>query len=250
LLGEEAVAIVTGASGAIGSAVARALSAQGVAVVVHSHRRAHVGGALKAELEHAGGRAIHVNGDLTDPSVAGALVSAALDSFGRLDVLIGTAGANAGVGSFTSLKPEDWLSAYQANFMTAVNAVSAAVPAMLSTGGGNIVLTSSIRGIPAYGREGIVAYSAAKAALVTLTATLAKDVGPSVLVNTIAPGFVWTPNYEAMTEELRESFTDATIIKRFIEPAEIADAFLFLAATKIVTGQTLVVDGGFSLKMA
>jgi 3-oxoacyl-[acyl-carrier protein] reductase len=250
VLTNETVAIVTGASGAIGSAVARALSERGAAVVVHSNSRHEAGEALKSEIERAGGRAVHVNGDLTDASVAQRLVEAAQESFGHVDVLIGTAGANAGVGTFESLQPEDWMSAYQANFMTAVNAASAVVPVMRENGKGSIVLTSSIRGIPAYGREGIVAYSAAKAALVNLTATLAKDLGPSVLVNAVAPGFVWTPNYEAMTEELRSSFTDATIIKRFIQPAEIAETFLFLAETEIITGQTLIVDGGFSLKIA
>lgn len=250
MLSSESVAVVTGASGAIGGAVSRALSQLGVAVVAHSHGRPANGEALVAELTEAGGSALHVNGDLTDPLVAQELVSQAERTFGGVDVLIATSGATVGGGEFTALSSDDWSSAYEQNVMTAVNASAAVVPAMMRRGGGRIVLTSSIRGLEAYGREAIMPYSAAKAALINIVATLAKDVGPSILVNAVAPGFVYTPNYDAMTEETRASFTEATVIKRFIDPSEIAAAFVFLASTDIITGQTLVVDGGFSLKMA
>ena len=94
-----------------------------------------------------------------------------------------------------------------------------------------------------------MAYSAAKAAVVSLTSTLAKTVAPDILVNAVAPGFVYTPNYDSMSEEQTRSFLDATLVKRFLTVDEVAEAFLFLAATSCITGQVLNVDGGFTLKL-
>lgn len=121
---------------------------------------------------------------------------------------------------------------------------------MQEEGQGSIINTSSIRGLDVSGREGIMAYSAAKAALINFTTTLAKELAPDITVNAVAPGFVYKPDYESFPDELKQAFLDGTLIKRFIEPHEIADAYLYLAGTPVVTGEVLVVDGGFRLKLS
>ena len=119
---------------------------------------------------------------------------------------------------------------------------------MSENGGGKILNTASIRGLTNTGREGIMPYSAAKAAVVNFTKTLAKQVAPKILVNAVAPGFVYTPYYETLSKELKDQFINNTLIKRFITVEEIADAFHYLATTDAITGSVLVVDGGFTLK--
>jgi len=114
--------------------------------------------------------------------------------------------------------------------------------------GGAIVNTASIRGLDATGRPGIMAYSAAKAAMINFTKTLAKELAPRITVNAVAPGFVTTPNYDKTPEETKKEFIDGTLIKRWLQPEEIAEGILYLAGSPGVTGEVLVIDGGFSLK--
>jgi 3-oxoacyl-[acyl-carrier protein] reductase len=120
---------------------------------------------------------------------------------------------------------------------------------MLKKGTGKILNTSSIRGLPHTGREGVMPYSAAKAAVINFTKTLAKELAPNIQVNNIAPGFVYTPYYDSLSEDVKKNFIKGTAIKRFINVDEIAKAFLYLATADAVTGETLVVDGGFTLKI-
>lgn len=116
--------------------------------------------------------------------------------------------------------------------------------------GGVILNTSSIRGLFSTGREGIMAYSAAKVAVSGFTKTLAKELAPEIRVNAVAPGFVYTPNYDKMPEKTKKHFIKNTYLKRWINVNEIAEAFLYLATAKAVTGEILVVDAGFTLKDA
>lgn len=240
------VAVITGASGAIGSAVAKRYADSGFALVLNSHSRPENCEAQVREIRAAGGKAVHHAGDVSSPGGAEAMTATAVREFGGLDVLANIAGATVGGGDPENLTAGDWDAAFTANFYTAVFCSQAALRQM-SGRKGWIINTSSVRGLWSAGRPAIMAYSMAKAALVNYTSTLAKSVGPDILVNAVAPGFVWTPNYESMAPELRDSFVQATTIKRFITPEEIADSFLFLATTTCITGQTLVVDGGFSL---
>jgi 3-oxoacyl-[acyl-carrier protein] reductase len=93
-----------------------------------------------------------------------------------------------------------------------------------------------------------MAYSAAKAALINFTKTLAKELAPDIQVNAVVPGFVITPNYDPVPEALKEEWISDTLIKRWIKPEEMADPFLFLATSDATTGEALIVDGGYHLK--
>ena len=121
---------------------------------------------------------------------------------------------------------------------------------MLAQGAGKIINTSSIRGIEYAGVKVAMAYSSAKAALISFSKTLAKELAPHVNVNVVAPGFVYTQNYERMRQETKDKMLSTTPIGRFITMDEIADAFVFLAGADAITGQVLLVDGGFTLKAA
>ncbi|MBW4549086.1 MAG: SDR family oxidoreductase [Symplocastrum torsivum CPER-KK1] len=111
-----------------------------------------------------------------------------------------------------------------------------------------MINTASIRGIEHTGRQGVMAYSAAKAAVINFTKTLTKEVAQNITVNAVAPGFVYTPNHEAMPKEMTNEFIEETLIKRFISDTEIGEAFIYLVGANAVTGEVLVVDGGFTLK--
>ena len=115
---------------------------------------------------------------------------------------------------------------------------------------GKIINISSIRGQDNYGRPGITAYSAAKAAMINFTKTMAKDLAPNIQVNSVAPGFTFTENYEKFSNELQEKFVNSTFLKKWIYPKDIARAVIFLAEDDAMTGQIITVDAGFSLKDA
>lgn len=247
----EKVVVVTGGSGAIGGATAIAFADLGAHVVVNSRSRAAEGERIAEQVRSRGVRALHIPADLAEKEQSAALFAETVHAFGRVDVVVAAAGATVGGGSFGSLSRADWISAIDNNLMTAVHTAQDAVRVMReSTAPGRIIMIGSVRGLQHCGREGIMAYSAAKAAVASLASTLAKDVAPQILVNCVAPGFVYTPNYEGMSDELKANFVNSTLIRRFITTDEIAQTIVSLAHSDCITGQTIVVDGGFSLKMA
>jgi 3-oxoacyl-[acyl-carrier protein] reductase len=188
-----------------------------------------------------------VQGDVSQPSQVKKVFDAVINAFGTVDILINNAGITLGK-PFLETTKEDWLQVFDANFFSTVLCSQEAVKIMSQKGSGKIINTASIRGIEHTGRQGIMAYSAAKAAVINFTKTLAKEVAPNITVNAVAPGFVYTPNYEAMPKEMTNEFIEETLIKRFISDTEIAEAFIYLAGANAVTGEVLVVDGGFTLK--
>ena len=139
---------------------------------------------------------------------------------------------------------------FDANFFGTVLCSKAAVKIMREHGGGRIINTASIRGHSGTGREAIMGYSAAKAAVINFTRTLAKELAPTITVNAVSPGFVATPPIEGLSAQQKQGFVDATPLGRLIKPEEMAEAFLFLAESDVVTGTVMLVDGGFTLKMA
>jgi 3-oxoacyl-[acyl-carrier protein] reductase len=118
---------------------------------------------------------------------------------------------------------------------------------MKERGTGAIINTSSIRGFDATGREGVMAYSAAKAAVNNFTRTLAKELAPNVRVNAVAPGFVETSYMDRTDEALKESWLEIIPLRQFIAPDDIAGAYVFLAESPYMTGTLLTADAGFTL---
>lgn len=243
------VVLITGSSSGIGKATALRFAEEGAKLVVNSRKNIDGGQQVVEEIKALGQEAIYVQADVSEPDQVDYLFKQLMENFGRLDVLMNNAGSTVGMPFLESTK-DHWIESINGNLITAVLcSIEAAKIMRKNSSGGSIVNTSSIRGLDVAGREGIMAYSAAKAAIVNFTKTLAKELAPDITVNAVAPGFVYTHNYDSMSTELREQFLSNTLIKRFIETREIADAYLYLAETRVVTGEVIVVDGGFNLKL-
>jgi 3-oxoacyl-[acyl-carrier protein] reductase len=241
------VAIIIGSSANIGKATALLFAQEGAKVIVNAKTNVEGGQAVADEIKQNGSEALFVQADLAQPEGVEKLFKATIDAFGTVDILVNNAGAGHSK-PFMEATKENWLDAFDDNFFNMVLCSQAAAKIMIEKGGGVILNTTSIRGIEHTGRGGIMAYSAAKAAAISFTKTLAKELAPAIRVNAIAPGFVITPNYDKTPQETKDQFIDGTLIKRWIQPQEIAEAFLYLATAEAVTGENLVVDGGFTLK--
>lgn len=245
-------AIVTGASSGIGRAAAALFAREGAGVVVNARRGAELE-ALVAEIEAAGGRAVAVEGDVRDEAVAAALVAAAVDRFGGLDVAFNNAGATGWTGPIGETPLDGWRETLDTNLTSAFLAAKHQAPAMAERGGGSLIFTSSFVGHTA-GMPGMAAYAAAKAGLVGLVQVLAVEFGPRrVRANALLPGGVDTPanvaNAPGAGPEVRAFVEGLHALKRMASPQEIARCALHLAsdASSFVTGTAFRVDGGVSV---
>lgn len=237
-------ALVTGSTRGIGRAVAEAMAAAGARVAVTS-RDAAAAQAVAAEL---GGGAVGLGADLSREDGPSTLVGAAVEVLGGLDVLVNNAGM-AMVAGAVELSPADWRRTIELDLSAVFFCAREAARFMLAQGSGAIVNVSSIQAFTPLARR--VAYATAKAGVVGMTRALAAEWAPTVRVNAVAPGYVETQ----MVEELvRAGRLDAgavaarTPLGRMARPEEIAAAVVFLAsdAASYVTGETLMVDGGWT----
>ncbi|RCK70473.1 SDR family NAD(P)-dependent oxidoreductase [Desertihabitans brevis] len=235
------VALVTGAGNGIGRACARRLSAEGATVVVADLDEA-AAGAVADELTGTGARALAVAMDVTSAESVDRAVAGAVDAFGGLDVLVSCAGGTFSHPPLPGTSDEDWLANLELNLMGVVRVVRASLPHLLPRRG-NVVSIGSVNGLGSFGSE---PYSAAKAALVNLTANLSTAHGPAgVRVNLVMPGTVRTRVWDDQPESLAE-LTAAYPLGRAGEPEDIAAAVAFLASDDAswISGVVLPVDGG------
>ena len=236
------VAIVTGASRGIGKATALALAAQGAKLVVNYASNSEAADAVVAEITSAGGEAIAISADVSQADAVDKMVKQTKEKFGKIDILVN----NAGITRDTLLlrmKPEDWQAVINLNLTGVFLCCKAVSKLMLKQKSGRIINISSVAGV--MGNPGQANYSAAKAGVIGLTKTLAKEFASrGVTVNAVAPGFIETD----MTEGLQaEEILKAIPLSRYGKPEEIADMICFLAgstASNYITGQVFNVDGG------
>jgi 3-oxoacyl-[acyl-carrier protein] reductase len=169
--------------------------------------------------------------------------------FGQIDILVNNAGI-AISRPFLEKTVEDWVKTLDVNLIGLFLCSQSAARYMVEQKSGKIINISSIRGIDHCGREGIMDYSASKAAVINLTKTMAKELAPYINVNTVAPGHTATEMTKSLPEEIKRNMIEGSYLKRMAQPEDIAKAILFLASNDadFVTGQVLLVDGGFSLK--
>jgi 3-oxoacyl-[acyl-carrier protein] reductase len=237
------VAIVTGASGGIGGAVARRLSADGAAVVVSYHANPAPAEALVAELTAAGGKAVAAGGNAADTQGAAAIVAGAVAAFGPIDILINAAGTLQNL-PFGAVTEDSFHEQFNANVLSVVLMMQAAVPHFAAGGGRIVNIATNIAQSPL---PGTAIYCAAKAAVATLTLGFAKELGPKgITVNALAPGAIETKMTAWLTDEMRAGIIGATPLGRMGQPDDVADAVAFLASddSRWVTGRTLIIDGG------
>jgi NAD(P)-dependent dehydrogenase (short-subunit alcohol dehydrogenase family) len=243
------VAIVTGASSGIGRAAALLFAAEGAQVVVAARRAVELR-ALVADIERAGGIAIAVAGDVRDDAHHRALVAAATEHFGGLDIAFDNAGAIGQLGPIADLPEAAWQDTIDTNLTAAFLAARHQVPALIARGGGALVFTSSFVGTTA-GMPGMAAYAAAKAGVVGLVKALAAELGPhAIRVNAVLPGATDTPALTARTDDERRWVAGLHALGRIASADEVARAALYLASDDagFVTGTGLLVDGGVSIK--
>lgn len=243
------VALVTAASGGVGAGIARRFAEAGAAVVVHYRSDPDGAAAVVDTIRATGGQAIAVPGELVEPQAAEALIGGALDAFGGLDIVINNAGAYKG----TRVTPDDpdddawaaWSMELDANLRTTVLVTRAAIPALRSRGRGAIVNIASISALhPAHDQA---AYVTGKAGVIAFTRAAAQELGPDgVRVNAVSPGLIGRPTLAEDWPDGYGRWMAKVPLGRVGEPADIADACLFLAApaARWITGQHLIVDGG------
>jgi 3-oxoacyl-[acyl-carrier protein] reductase len=236
-------ALVTGASGGIGAAIARTLHAQGASVALSGTRR----DALEALAAELGDRAHVCPADLRDPAAADALVAAAEAAAGPLAILVNNAGLTRDMLALR-MKDEDWQTVIDVDLTAPFRLARAALKGMLRRRAGRIIGIGSVVG--ATGNGGQANYAAAKAGLVGMTKSLAQEVGSrGITVNMIAPGFIETPMTDVLNEAQRTKLTEAIPLGRLGKPGDVAAAVLYLASDEAawVTGATLHVNGGMAM---
>lgn len=239
------VVLVTGSSRGIGAQVAVKAAAEGATVAVHYRQAADKAAATVDRIRAAGGTAEAFGADLADGAAAERLVADVVDRFGRIDGLVNNAGRTQ-VGPFLELPPAEWELVIRTDLSAAFHTCRAALPSMVERGSGAIVNVASRLG--QMGVPETAAYSAAKAGLIGLTRSLAREFGPrGVRVNAVAPGFTITE----MTTDLAETEAGRSRLRdmpigRFGRADEVADAVVFLLSDRasLFLGQTLNPNGG------
>ncbi|HXP97363.1 MAG TPA: 3-oxoacyl-[acyl-carrier-protein] reductase [Telmatospirillum sp.] len=236
-------ALVTGASGDIGGAIARALHAQGATVALSGTRRE----ALDALASELGGNVPVLTCDLSDAPSVEQLPKAAEAALGSLDILVNNAGLTRD-GLILRMKDEDWQRVLDVNLSAAFRLSRAVVKSMMKRRFGRIINITSIVGVT--GNPGQVNYVASKAGLIGMSKALAQEVASrGITVNCIAPGFTTTAMTEALSDEQKARLLAGIPVGRMGEPAEIAAAAVYLASSEAayVTGQTMHVNGGMAM---
>jgi pteridine reductase len=235
------VALVTGAGRRIGRAIALRLAADGARTVVHYRRSQEEAQSVVAEIARRGGEAACLQAELTHIAEIDGLFEQVKRSFGRLDILINS----AGVFSPTLVgqtREAQWDAILDANLKAQFFCAQAAVPMLTQSGRGRIINFASLGGLLAWPKY--TAYSVSKAGVMMLTRCLARALAPAITVNAIAPGTISFPDD---TPELEEFATLKAPLRRTGTTEDITSAVTYLIGASFVTGQVMVVDGGWSV---
>ncbi len=253
------VAIITGAGNAagIGAETARQLAARGWRVVVNYRSRRDTAEQVVAECKAAGassgGDAIAVQADVSDDAACKALVQATLQAYGRVDALMNNAGQTkaAPAADLDALSADDFMRLYKNNVVSVYQMTRAAAASLKASGNGSVVNVGSRAGITGGGTS--TAYAATKAAVHTLTKSLARVLGPEIRVNCIAPGFVssdWHSRERGQeaAAQAQAGMVAKSVLKKVVSPAEVAEmAVLLLTGAAAMTGEVLLMDAGVNL---
>jgi len=238
------VAVVTGGSRGIGRAICKRLAQSGAKVVINYVSRPEAAQETKAQVEALGAECVVLKFDVANTAEVQDAFKQITAECGRIDILV----CNAGItrdGLLAMMKEEDWDQVMAVNLKGAFNCIKAGCRPMMKQRWGRIIIITSVVGFA--GNAGQANYSAAKAGLVMLTKCLARELGPEIRVNAIAPGPVLWPERD-LDQELKAEIIGKTALKRSGSPDDIAGAALFLATgAPYVTGQVITVDGGRSL---
>ncbi len=247
------VAVITGSSVGVGRAAAIQFASKGSRVVINYSRSTREASEAEDLCRKAGGDAMSVQADVSSDAECRKLIQAAVERFGRIDFLVNNAGTTRFVNfaDLEGLSEEVWETTYRTNVMGGFFCTRAAVPHMKRGGGGSIVNVASIAGIMGVGSS--IAYAASKAAMLNMTRALARTLAPDIRVNAVAPGAIDTrwlrdglgeKGFEALCASLQET----TPLQAIASAEDVADAIVWLCeGARMVTGDTIIVDGGYHL---
>ena len=248
---ENKVVLITGGTSGIGRTTAIAFAKEGAKIVVSGRRKAE-GAETVTLIEKAGGKGLFVQADVSDEEQVKKLVQTTVDHFGRLDVAFNNAGIEGELSPVTEAKVESYAKVFDINVKGVLFSMKYEIPAMLKTGGGSIVNTSSIAGTVGFATAGI--YVASKHAVRGLTKTAALEVAKQgIRVNTVSPAAIQTEMLDRFVgdeqaEQKKQYFAAQHPIGRIGTPEEVASAVLYLSSpsASFITGQDLLVDGGYT----
>ena len=241
-------ALITGASRGVGAATALALAKAGCKVAINYNQSLERAEQVAVQCHEAGAEAILLQGDVAEDAACRSMVEQTLSVFGGLDILINNAGTTRFIDfpNLEDVKDEDWDRIFAVNLKGPFQMARAAREALAEDEGGVIVNTASIAGMVGAGSS--IPYCASKAALINLTLSLARTLGPEIRVNAIAPGFIegeWLQNGLGETyEQVKTAKAAGTVLGKVSTPADIASGIIAMVLATNTTGHTLVIDGG------
>lgn len=239
------VAIITGAARGIGQAAAELFCHEGATVVIWD--LIDEGDATAQALQRAGYRCDFMKVSTTDVPAIEAAAREVFDRYGRIDILINNAGITRDK-TLLKMSFDEWQQVIDVNLTGVFNCTKVIAPYMVEQRYGRIICTSSINGV--HGAFGQTNYAAAKAGIIGMVRSWAKELGPKgITANAVAPGYIQTPMTDAMPEAVRQKSIDTIPVRRIGEPKDIAHAYLYLASDEasFVNGHVLAVNGGQAL---
>jgi 3-oxoacyl-[acyl-carrier protein] reductase len=242
------VALVTGGASGIGEKTAEFFVQEGVKVLVSDVNGERIEKSV-ASLKEMGGEVRGIPCDVTQEEQVSRMVAEARAHFGTIDFLVNSAGIGGGMIPLETAKRQDWQKILEINLIGTINCCKAVMPILREMRSGRIVNIASEAGVS--GEKGLEIYAASKGGVIALTKSLAKNLGrDQVTVNAVAPAFVHSPMTSYLTPELEQKWLRMYVLKRLGETKDIASMIVFLCSDRCswITGQTISVNGGFSMK--
>ncbi len=242
------VAIVTGGASGIGQKTAEFFVQEGVKVFLADVQKEKIEETING-LKGRGGEAKGFYCDVTDERMVRLMVQEALNQFGTIDILVNSAGVGGEMKPLEAAERSDWQRILDINLIGTILCCKAVMPIMRQKNGGRIVNIASEAGVS--GEKGLEVYAASKGGVIALTKSLAKALGRNnVTVNAVAPAFVHSPMTQFLTPELEKKWLQMYVIKRLGEVEDIASMIVFLCSDRCswITGQTISINGGFSMR--